>query len=117
MSLYLEEMELYDLHQAFKKAKKKSARDAYKINVIILLPAGWQIEAISAALLISDETIRQYKNAYLSGGIKKLLRTKYVGSNSKLTEHERSMLCEELNSAIYLTTNQVIAYVKREFKA
>ena len=65
------------------------------------MDTGWSIEAISEALLISDETIRQYKNAYLSGGIKKLLKTKYAGSNSKLTEHERSMLCEELNGAIY----------------
>ena len=112
MNLFLAEKELVELHQAFRRAKEK--KDAYKINVIILLATGWTIEAISAALLISDETIRQYKNAYLSGDIKKLLKTKYAGGNSKLAEHERSMLCEELDTTIYLTTNQVVAYVKQK---
>ena len=51
MSLHLGEMDLYDLHEAFKKAKKKSARDAYKINVIILLATGWSIESISACTI------------------------------------------------------------------
>lgn len=110
---FLTEEELVKLHKAFREAKGK--RDAYKINVIILLATGWPIESISAALLISDETIRQYKNAYQKGGIRKLLKTKYSGSNCKLTRHERNILRKELNSAIYLTTNQVIEYVKKKF--
>ena len=60
----LQEEQLAELHKTFARAKKKSAKDAYKINVIILLATGWTIETISAALLISDETIRQYKTAY-----------------------------------------------------
>jgi len=111
----LSEKELIELHEAFKRAKKKAAKDAYKINAIILLATGWSIESISAALLISDETIRQYKNAYQKGGIGKLLKTEYIGSNCKLTKHQRNILCKELDSAIYLTTNQIIEYVKRKF--
>jgi len=109
------EKELIELHKSFGRAKKKSARDAYKINVIILLATGWSVESISAALLISDETIRQYKNAYQTGGIKKLLKTKYVGSNCKLKKHQRNMLQKELDSAIYLTTSQAIEFVKKRF--
>ena len=104
-----------ELHKAFARAKKKSAKDAYKINVIILLATGWTIETISAALLISDETIRQYKHAYRKGGIKKLLTTKYVGSNCKLTKHQENIFCMELDANIYLTTNQIIEYIKKEF--
>lgn len=111
----LSEEQLIKLHKEFKYAKKKSAKDAYKINVIILLATGWTIETISAALLISDETIRQYKKAYKTGGVKKLLAAEYKGSDSKLTKHQRMMLCEELDSNIYLTTNQIIGFVKKEF--
>ena len=107
------EKDVVELYEAFACAKKKSAKDAYKINVIILLATGWTIETISAALLISDETIRQYKHAYRKGGIKRLLTTKYVGSNCKLTKHQENILCVELDANIYLTTNQIIEYIKK----
>ena len=61
------------------------------------------------------ETIRQYKTAYKKGGIKKLLATKYTGSDCKLTKHQRTILCNELDANIYLTTNQIIEFVKKEF--
>ncbi|MGD9153796.1 MAG: IS630 family transposase [Gammaproteobacteria bacterium] len=112
---HLSEKELMELHESFSRAKKKSAKHAYKINVIILLATGWTIETISAALLISDETIRKYKKAYQKGGIKKLLNTNYAGSDCKLTAHQMNLFCKELDSNIYLTTNQVIEYVEKYF--
>ena len=111
----LSEKQLIELHKAFNHAKNKNVKNAYKINVIILLATGWSIESISAALLISTETIRRYKNAYKTDGIKKLLTTKYTGSHCRLTVHQKKILQHELNTYIYLTTSQVIAYVKKEF--
>ena len=44
-----------------------------------------------------------------------MLKTKYIGSNCKLTKHQRNILCKELDFAIYLTTNQIVEYVREKF--
>ena len=50
---------------------------AYKINAIILLGSGWNLDQVKEALLIDDETLRSYVEKYKTGGIKKLTETNY----------------------------------------
>lgn len=89
---------------ALKLARKSCAKDAYKINAILLLGSGWMLDAVAKALFLSDETISKYKRDYIEGGIKKMLGTWYRGSNCKLNEREQRILCDELDTNIYLTT-------------
>ena len=96
-------------------ARKTNAKDSYKVNAILLLDDGLCVQEVSLVLYLSDETIRAYQKDYKKGGIKKLLKTNHKGSKCKLNRYQRSKLCKELNSNIYLTTNQIIEYVKREF--
>lgn len=96
-------------------ARKKRAKDAYKINAIILLGSGWTLRAVANALFLSDETIGKYKKDYINGGIKKLLKTSHRGGICKLTENQQRVLCEELDTNIYLTTAQVLAFVEKAF--
>lgn len=104
-----------ELISALVEARKTNAKDSYKINAILLLSDEWTIQQVTEALFLSDETIRTYLKDYKKGGIKRLLKTGYNGSKCKLNRHQRRKLCKELDSNIYLTTNQIIEYVEREF--
>ena len=104
-----------ELIAALKFARKTRAKDAYKINAILLLGSAWTLEAVAEALFLSDETISKYKRDYIDGGLSKLLDKKYLGSDCKLTENEQRILCDELDGNIYLTTAQIVAFVDRTF--
>jgi transposase len=108
-----EEME--ELRAAHRAAKKINAKDAYKINAVILLGSGWSIDEVVEALLLDDETIRHYVLKYKEGGLKKLLETFHHGSNPKLSNNQILKLCAELDSKVYLCTKELCEYVKRQF--
>jgi transposase len=91
-------------------------RSAYKINAVILLGSGWTLEQVKEALLIDDETLRNYVKKYQDGGLTELLKINHKGSDPYLSVQQIKLLCEELDSNIYLTTQSVIEYVKEEFK-
>ncbi len=63
--------EISKLRIAHRTAKRK--RDADRIKAIVLLCKGWTAVEVAEALLIDDETIRNYLKRYQSGGIKELL--------------------------------------------
>jgi len=106
---------LQELRVAHKAAKKASASEAYRINAIILLGTGWTLEEVVDALLLDDETLRNYVENYKKGGIEKLLERHYKGGTPKLPIKYFEILTQELESNIYLTTKGVCEYVKDTF--
>lgn len=104
-----------ELIVALKFARKTRAKDAYKINAILLLGSSWTLEAVAEALFLSDETISKYKRDYIDGELSKLLDKRYRGSDCKLTENEQRILCDELDGNIYLTTAQAVSFVEKTF--
>lgn len=105
--------QLIELLAAHKDERNK--RSAYKINAVILLGTGWKLNKVKEALLLDDETLRSYVQCYRGLGIEGLINNNYHGSKIHLTEEQCRDLCKELDSAIYLTTKSVIAYVKKEY--
>ena len=103
-----------ELRIAHKAERNRTA--AYKINAIILLGSGWNLNQVKAALLIDDETLRSYVEKYKTGAIKKLIETNYQGRNCHLDDSQIEQLKTELESKIYLTTNAVIEFVKSSFE-
>lgn len=110
---HLSKQELIELRIAHKSAKNKNA--AYKINAVILLGTGWTLKKVKSALLLDDETLRGYVIKYKEHGVEGLLVTNYTGRECKLSEAQKNILANELNSKIHLTTNSVIEYVKKYF--
>jgi len=102
------------LRIAHRTAKKK--RDADRIKAIVLLAKGWSTTQVSEALLIDDETIRNYLKRYQSGGIKELLKDNYKGFLGKLSDDEICLLDNHLQNKTYLKVQDMAAYVKKEFK-
>ena len=102
--------ELLNVHKSIKDKK-----EAYKINVIILLNEGYSYKEIEKALLLDKRTIRRYKNKYLKKGIKGLLENKYQGGHSKLSDKQEKELIKHLDENIYSTATEVCQYVKERY--
>lgn len=108
--------ELQALRAAHKEAvKRKDARAAYKINAVILLGSNWSSEEVSEALLLDDETLRNYVKKYQEGGFKGLIETFHLGGFAKLSAEQIFQLCEELDKNIYTSTKDICFYVQVNF--
>jgi len=107
--------EIQELRAAHKAAKKKhNVSDAYKINAVILLGTDWRLEEVVDALLLDDETLRNYVNRYKEGGLEQLLEHNHKGGKPKLPIEKLEILSKELETNIHLTTKSICAYVKEQ---
>ena len=114
-NFWLSEDEISELRETHRHERTRNANAAYKINAIILLGTGWKLKAVKEALLLDDETLRSYIEKYKIGGVEGLIKTNYQGRKSYLNEEQQILLCEELETKIYLTTTAIIEYVKGTF--
>jgi transposase len=105
--------EIAKLRIAHRTARKK--RDADRIKAIVLLGKGWTFGQVAEALLVDEETIRQYLISYKERGIKGLLSLKYKGKASKLSDKELKQLEKHLEKETYLKVEEIIFYIKKIF--
>jgi transposase len=112
-NFWLTDNQLIELRAAHRAERYRNA--AYKINAVILLGTGWKLRQVKEALLLDDETLRSYVEKYKSGGVKKLLETNHQGRSCHIDDSQQEVLCEKLESTIFLTTAAVIDYVEKEF--
>jgi transposase len=110
---YLTPQELTELRIAHRCESNKRA--AYKINAVILLGSGWKLKQVKEALLLDDETLRNYVSSYQKGGVDELIKTQHKGKEPYLTEAQYNTLMSELDESIHLTTKSVSAYVEKTF--
>ncbi len=102
-----------ELRRAHRQAKNK--RDVDRIKAVYSLAVGHNVSQVANILMIDEETLRNYRDRYLEGGIPGLLKTEFKGSECRLSELEIQVLKEELQSKIYLTTQALISFVEKEF--
>lgn len=107
--------EVLELRNAHKRQRKRNASAAYKINAIILLGTGWTFREVSEALLLDDETLRNYVKKYRTGGIKALIQTLHQGRQAHLTREQSKALCDALESKIFLTAAEVVQWIDDTF--
>jgi hypothetical protein len=62
---HLDKQELAELRAAHRAAR--NAREAYRLNAVILLGSGWSPSEVAAALLIDDDTVRNHFKRYKQG--------------------------------------------------
>ncbi len=105
----LQQKEISILKAAHKASKKK--READRIKTIILLGTGWTIRQVVEALLLDDETIRNYLKRYKSGGLEVLLNDSQKGYGGKLSKLEMEQLDNHLNHNTYASTKEIVCYV------
>jgi len=112
---YLTANQLTELREAHRKARRKNAAAAYKINAVILLGTGWNFIKVKEALLLNEDTLKSYVSRYQEGGILALLETNYKGGVCRLTESELDLLVEELDTNVHLTSASVCNFIEKEF--
>jgi transposase len=105
-----QEIELRVAHRSIREK-----RYAYRINAVILLGTGWSYGEVSKALLLDDETLRNYVRRYKEEGIIGLTTDDYKGSFCKLSETELLALDAHLRVNTYLTVEAVIDYVAKHY--
>jgi transposase len=87
--------------------KEREKRPADKIKAVILLGTGWTLQQVSEALLLDEETLRTYVSKYKNGGLKKLLKTIYMGRIALLAEDEKIWLTAHVENNIYAKASDI----------
>jgi hypothetical protein len=64
---HLDAQALAELQAAHRAAR--NAREAYRLNAVILLGSGWTPAQVASALLLDDDTVRSHFKRYKRGGI------------------------------------------------
>jgi len=113
MKNFLSIKQIAELRNELKIERERKFAD--RIRVILLLDEGRSYKDISAYLFLDDTTIRNWEKKYLRGGIEDLVNDHYMGRKCLLDEEQQALLTEELESKIYPSTDEIIAFVKEEF--
>jgi len=110
---HLSEKELNILKIAHKGAHKK--RQADRIKAVYLLGSGWSLRMVHEALLLDEDTLRNYFERYKRGNLMGLLDDKYLGNQGRLTTEEERHLDEHLQEVTYRTAKEIVEFIKDEF--
>jgi len=94
---------------------KNQAKEAVKINAILLLGSGMTLQEVSDVLFLDTDTLSSYVKRYQAGDLKSVLNTSHQGRDCRLSTTELDELCSELSSKIYLTTSAVCTFVEEKF--
>ena len=90
-------------------------RIARRANAMILLDQGWSCEGVAAALLLDDDTVRNWHRAYEQGGVEGLRTFGHEGSSSRLTSEQETALSDWVRAHLPHSTRLVGAWLKRTY--
>ena len=102
--------ELKQLHR-----QEPHRRFADRIKTILLLDSGWSYSKIAEALLLDDQTIRNYEMIYSRGGISAVLKTDYKGGSPKLSVEQEIALKDHIVNNTYSSSAAIVEYVKQTY--
>ena len=110
---HLTEQELAELRQAHHQTR--NVREAYRLNVVILLGRGRTVADIADALLIDPVTVRDYFKRFKRGGLDELLRMNFVSSEARLDREQLAEQDAHLRTTVYSTAAAVARLVAETF--
>lgn len=106
--------ELGELRQAHRKMKEK--RSADRLKAVYLLGTGWTALKVSEALLVDEDTVRNWFHLYEDGGVKKLLHWQVGGSKACLSGAQQVILKQQVTEKLFNTCKAVGQYIQQQFK-
>ena len=96
--------------------KNRNKKIYVRVTVLLMLDGGFSGEEISFALGIDSSTVSRYKEKYKSSrSLDDYLSDNYVEYKGKLTEKEQGILVEELETYLYRSTKEIVAFIKERF--
>ena len=93
----------------------KDRRKADRIKAVYLLGKGWPISDVKEALLLDEDTIRNYYARYEDSNLMGLTDDKYIGNKGLLGEREMEELEGHLEERTYRTAKEVMHYIKSSY--
>ena len=109
----LSQLELDALREEHRQLHGK--RFADQIKAVYLLGSGWKPKDVAEALLLDDDTVRNYFKKYKEKGIAALVNNNRGGSKAWLSEKQLKTMDAHLAQFLYLTAKEIVQYVKAEF--
>lgn len=106
-----EKVEIIKLHRSCKQRKH-----ADKLKAILLLDKGLSCTEVGEILLLDDDTIRRYRNAYLSQGVESLLGDNNKGTTSFLSAIQLDVLESHLTKNVYPDSKGIVSWIEKEFE-
>lgn len=94
---------------------EKSRRYAERIKVILLLDQGRTYKNIAEYLFLDQGTIANYRKRYKEGGLEGLIIDDYSAKRCFLTEDQQLELSLHLESQIYLSVKDIVAYIEKTY--
>lgn len=91
-------------------------RVARRANAIVLLDQGWSCERVAAALLLDDDTVRNWRRAYEQGGVDGLKTFGHEGGCSRLSLEQESALSEWVEASFPRNTRKIGAWLRKSFE-
>ena len=88
---------------------------ARRANAVVLLDQGWSCERVAAALLLDDDTVRDWHRAYERGGVEGLKSFGHEGGSSRLTDEQAIALGNWIDAHCPRSTRKIGAWLKRSF--
>lgn len=87
-----------------------------RATVLLMLDGGFDKDQISYALGIDESTVRRYKEKYKqSKNLDDYLSDQYKAYCGKLKKSEKAILVEELDTYLYRSAKEVVAFIKQRF--
>jgi transposase len=90
-------------------------RIARRANAMVLLDEGWSCERVGAALLLDDDTVRNWRRAYERGGVEGLRRFGHEGAGSRLSREQETALSDWVGAELPRSARLVGAWLARTF--
>jgi transposase len=90
-------------------------RVARRANAIVLLDKGWSCDRVATALLLDDDTVRDWLRAYETGGVAGLRSFGHEGSSSRLCAEQDAELCNWVRAHYPRSTRVIGAWLNRTY--
>jgi len=105
-----ERKEIKELH-----GSSKDRRSADKLKSLLLLDNGYSCMKVAKILLLDDDTIRTYRDQYISEGVEDLLSTNFQGRKTRLSISQMEELDAHLNDTVYPDSKSIINWVAQKY--
>ena len=110
MTINLSQEEGNTIKGLHRSCKQRKYADKLKA---ILLDKGHSCIEVGEILLLDDDTIRTYRNAYLNQGAEALLSYNNNGTKAFLSSEQLDTLEKHLTQNVYVDSKGIVAWVEK----
>ena len=81
---------------------ERESRYADRVKSVLMLNSGYTASEIGKCLLLSEKSVRTYRDKYLCGGLEELCSDSYQGRASSLSKEEEA----QFSSGLWVVTSR-----------